>query len=58
MKLNNDGITFLRKFLNLPEGEMEVCKELMDRFDLRVSALTKGEEGSFILDKHDESFME
>jgi len=56
--LNNDGITFLRKFLNLPEGEMEVCKELMDRFDLRVSALTKGEEGSFILDKHDESFME
>ncbi len=57
LKLNSEELKILSTFFKLPDGEIEACKNLIDRFELNVIALTKGEEGSYIFDNKDESFL-
>ena len=53
LKLNSDEIEVLRELLNISAryDEKEVCKFLIDSFDLSLICLTKGEEGSILFDK-------
>lgn len=51
LKLNDEELEVLKKMLELPEIDEIACTVLLNRFDLKVLALTKGEKGSFLLTK-------
>lgn len=53
LKLNSYEIEVLRELLNISTryDEKEICKFIIDSFDLNLICLTKGEEGSILFDK-------
>lgn len=51
LKLNNEELGILKKMFDLPEMDEIACTVLLNRFDLKVLALTKGSKGSLLLTK-------
>jgi fructokinase len=53
LKLNSDEINVLRELLNISikYNEKDICKFLLDSYNLNLICLTKGEEGSILIDK-------
>ncbi|HEY3377300.1 MAG TPA: carbohydrate kinase [Armatimonadota bacterium] len=49
LKLNEHELPIVRDLLGLVGNEMELLRQLRDRFGLRMLALTKGEAGSVLL---------
>jgi len=56
LKLNDDEIRIVAGMLSLNGDEQEVIRQLMDRFSLKLVALTRGEKGSLLVSREDESF--
>ena len=52
IKLNSDEIELIRDMLNISSkySEEELCRYLIDIYDLKLICITKGEEGSTLID--------
>lgn len=57
LKLNDEELPVVAKLLGLWGNDDELLLQLMDRFKLKLIALTKGGEGSFLLTENEKSFM-
>ncbi len=55
LKLNSDELYHIADLLNRPKGEALLVHDLMERFDIEMVVLTKGESGSTIY-KGEEAF--
>jgi fructokinase len=58
IKLNSEEMEILRELININTkyNEEEVCRFLIDNFDLSLVCLTKGEHGSILIDNKQNSF--
>ena len=48
VKLNDEELVVLSEMFHLPNSEDEACKQLLNQFNLKLLALTKGAEGSIL----------
>jgi fructokinase len=48
VKLNDEELVILSEMFNLPIGQDEACRQLLNQFNLKLLALTKGVEGSVL----------
>lgn len=51
LKLNDEELEILKKMFDLPEMDEIACTVLLNRFDLKILALTKGKKSSLLLTK-------
>ena len=58
LKLNNDELPVVAGLLGLQGAEEELMVQLMQKFNLTLIALTKGDKGSILLTNKEKSFME
>jgi fructokinase len=58
LKLNEDELPVVADLLGLHGNEDSLLTQLMDKFNLKLIALTKGGSGSILLTKEERSFME
>lgn len=56
-KVNEDEIVVFRDLFGMKGTEEEICKQITDKYNLRLLALTKGSEGSLLMSKGDKSFI-
>ncbi len=52
LKLNNEELTILQKLMDLPDSFYDALYTLRDRYELEYIALTRGAEGSVLLDSN------
>lgn len=58
LKINDDEIRIISKLFNIEEKEeLDICKYLLDRYQLKLVILTKGTDGSCILTPNETSFL-
>jgi fructokinase len=50
-KINDEELLIVKEMFGVSGTDQEVCRELMDMFDLKLVALTGGEEGSMLISK-------
>lgn len=50
-KINDEELLIVREMFGVSGTDEEVCRELMDMFDLKLTALTGGEKGSMLIAK-------
>lgn len=48
LKLNDEELLVLSEMFHLPNKEDEACKQILNQFNLKLLALTKGSEGSIL----------
>lgn len=55
LKLNTSELKLIRELLKYPDkmAEKELCLKIIDEFELQLLCLTRGEDGSLILNKED-----
>ncbi len=53
VKLNDEELIVLSEMFHLPTSQGEACRELLNRFNLKLLALTKGAEGSILFTQND-----
>ena len=58
LKLNEDELSVVAELLELQGNDEELLKQLMQKFSLKLIALTKGDKGSVLLTENDQSVME
>jgi fructokinase len=58
LKLNEDELPVVAEILNIQGNDGELLKQLMQKFSLKLIALTKGDKGSILLTENEQSFME
>jgi fructokinase len=51
-KLNDDELTVIQKLLDLPNSPQDALQVLRSRYQLQCIALTRGAEGSILMDEH------
>jgi fructokinase len=54
-KINDEELFIVREMFGVSGTDQEVCRELMELFDLKLVALTGGEEGSMLISKEEKS---
>lgn len=57
VKLNDEELVIVSEMFGLKGNENEQCKELMEKFGLKLLALTKGSEGSWLFTPSEESYQ-
>lgn len=57
LKLNEDELPVVAELLKLQGNDEELLKLLMQKFSLKLIALTKGDKGSVLLTEKEQSFM-
>lgn len=58
LKLNNEELAVVAEIFSLSGSEKAILEILMDRFELAMVALTKGNQGSLLKTRKEESFLE
>lgn len=58
LKINNEELTLLQPFFDLPVDQEKACHTLIRKFDLRLVALTRGENGSYLINSRETSYEE
>jgi len=58
LKLNDDELPVVAELIGLLGNDNELLSQLMNRFNLKLIALTKGAKGSLLQTENDQSFME
>ena len=59
LKINDDEILVVAHLLDVTEkSEREICKVLLDKFDLRMVILTCGDRGSYVLTRDESSWVD
>ena len=58
LKLNDDELPVLAELLGLHGNDDDLLKQLMQKFNLKLVALTKGAKGSLLLTGNEESYLE
>jgi len=56
LKLNDDELPVIAKMFFLSGSEKGLCEKIIEKFDLKVLALTKGNKGSHLFSKTENSF--
>jgi len=57
-KLNEDELPVVANILSISGSEQEILNEFLNRFELRIIALTKGKQGSILHTLEESSFLE
>jgi fructokinase len=53
VKLNHEELPRVRELLSMnTDGEVSFCRDLMERFDLKLICITRGANGSLLCDRH------
>lgn len=54
LKLNEDELKLIRKMTGAHQGESDIvfCRELMDKYNMKLVCVTKGGQGSLLIDKN------
>jgi fructokinase len=52
LKLNDDELTVIQELLHLPNSPQDALQVLRNRYELQCIALTRGAEGSILMDEH------
>jgi len=52
LKLNDDELTVIQELLYLPNSPQDALRVLQNRYELQCIALTRGAEGSILMDEH------
>ncbi|MCW0483098.1 carbohydrate kinase family protein [Gaoshiqia sediminis] len=58
LKINDDEIRILADLFGLSGSDEEICRTLIDRYGLKLLALTCGTEGSYLITPTETSFLE
>lgn len=59
LKINDEEILVVAQLLDVTENsEREICKVLLDKFDLRMVILTCGDRGSYVLTRDESSWVD
>ena len=59
LKINDEEILVVAQLLDVTEeSEREICKVLLDKFDLRMVILTCGDRGSYVLTRDESSWVD
>lgn len=59
LKINDEEILVVAQLLDVTEkSEREICKVLLDKFDLRMVILTCGDRGSYVLTRDEPSWVD
>ena len=58
LKLNEEEIVIFSEMFGLSGDEYEIMHEILNRFDLKYLTLTKGEKGSWLISKKEESYLD
>jgi len=58
LKINDDEIRVVAELFGLSGGNEETCRTLIDRYELKLLALTCGTEGSYLISPQEISFLE
>ncbi len=59
LKINDEEILVVAHLLDVTEkSEREICKVLLDKFDLRMVILTCGDRGSYVLTRDESSWVD
>ena len=58
LKINDEELALISNLMQLPDDEVEACRLLMGKFNLRLVVLTRGENGSFLVSEKETSFEE
>lgn len=58
LKLNDDELPVLAELFGLHGNDDDLLKQLMQKFNLKLVALTKGAKGSLLLTGNEESYLE
>ncbi len=56
LKLNDEELLVVSGLFSFSGSEKELCKQIIETFDLKVLALTKGDKGSRLISKTENSF--
>ncbi|WP_016778017.1 carbohydrate kinase family protein [Anaerophaga thermohalophila] len=56
-KINDEELVELRKLFSLSGDDVSVCRQLLEKYELRMIALTKGSEGSVLITREEMSEM-
>lgn len=58
LKINDDEVVAIAKLFDMEDrAELDICKFLLDKYQLQLLILTKGTEGSYILTANETSFF-
>lgn len=58
LKLNDDELPVVADLLDLNGAEDQILDHLIEKYKLKLIALTKGEKGSVLITEHEKSFLE
>jgi len=58
LKINEEELVIVSNYFNLPKEEVDACDALLDKFDLRLVVLTRGENGSYLITRDELSYEE
>ena len=59
LKINDEEILVVAQLLDVTEkSERDICKVLLDKFDLRMVILTCGDRGSYVLTRDESSWVD
>ncbi len=57
LKINDEEVVKIAKLLKWEASEKDICKHLLNNYNLDILILTKGTEGSWVLTPKEESFL-
>lgn len=57
VKFNDDEFIILKEMFSMPDDEEAFIRKFIEKFDLKLLALTKGERGSYLADQDQTSFV-
>lgn len=57
LKINDEEVVKIAQLFGWNASEKEICKQLLEKYQLDILILTKGTEGSWVLTPKEESFL-
>jgi fructokinase len=58
LKINEDEILVFADMFNISGDEFEIMHQIIRQYDLQLLALTKGDEGSWLVSKREDSYLD
>ena len=58
LKINEDEILVFADMFNISGDEFEIMHQIIQQYDLKLLALTKGDQGSWLVSGHEDSYLD